>query len=66
MRTYAFFLSKGSQLFLHVEARTGFGRKLVVTVDGGVRELLLQLPDEIQQGSLLFNGSGVLRLAILG
>ena len=34
MRTYAFFLSKGSQLFLHVEARTGLGEKLVVAVDG--------------------------------
>ena len=34
MRTYAFFLSKGSQLFLHVEARTGLGEKLGVAVDG--------------------------------
>ena len=42
-----------AKFLLHVEAGTGFSGKLVVTVDGGVREFLLQLSDEIQQGSLL-------------
>ena len=46
MRTHALFiysptslLKIGSQLFLHVETRTGFGGKLVVAMDGGVREV---------------------------
>ena len=46
MRTYAFYLSKGRQLFLHVEARTGLAIKACME---GMHVLFTSVPHLITQ-----------------
>ena len=49
---------------MYVEAGTGFGGELVVTVDGGERELFLQLFYERTKRSFLCCRPSVLGLAV--
>ena len=57
-------LTLSAEFFLYVEAGTGFGGELVVTVDGGERELFLQLFYECTERGFLCCRPSVLGLAV--